>query len=101
MHSWGNREGPFLISHNRCSVSAGVSWLQKEVYYGILLGSHGYLSGVKVKTVKLIGGGRFKVNNWYHYTTIHSDHGYRDTWEIPPRTILRKYNNPTNNMDFN
>ena len=62
----------------------------------VLHRSHGYFFGVKIKTVKLVGGRRFLaarsgLNDLKaalyacpNHTDdgIHSDHGYLETWEI-------------------
>ena len=60
----------------------------------VLHRSHGYFFGVKIKTVKLIGGRRFLAArsgfNVRSYSKcpndtddgIHSDHGYLEIWEI-------------------
>ena len=53
----------------------------------VLHRSHGYFFGVKVKTVKLIGGKRFLAArsglNVRRDDGIHSDHGYLDNWDNP------------------
>ncbi len=60
--------------------------LQNHAFIKVVLHrSHGYFFGVKVKTVKLVGGRRFLVLYACPNHTgdgMHSDHGYLETWEI-------------------